>query len=81
MRYYVKSRVPLGDRCIKRSGKIEKAVFHLFVRKSERVYAEAFIKFLDSQVTALINHGDGIVYIRPIVTERCGRDFDTIEFP
>ena len=68
------------DRSIERGDKIEETIFHLFVRKPQRICTKTLVERLYSQVSALINHRNGIGDIRPVVAQGGGRDFNTVQF-
>ena len=55
---------------IERRGEVQEAVLHLLVGETERVELELRVVRLDRQVSALVDHRDGIVDVRPVIRQR-----------
>ena len=53
---------------------------YFVIPKTQRICTKTLVERLYSQVSALINHRNGIGDIRPVVAQGGGRDFNTVQF-
>ena len=63
----IKSGIRKGNGGIKGSNEVEETILDLFIGKPERIQPELRIIFLDGQITALENHGNGVVYVGTVI--------------
>ena len=73
--------VCLGYRSVEGTDEVEETIFHLLVGEPQRVHPEALVVVLNRQISALINHGYRIVYIRAVIAQRSLIHLNTLHLP